>query len=45
MALREGLSKYFPDYINNRYLNSEPFYVRIAVYLAWKTPAVFKFIL
>ena len=45
MALREGLSKYFPEYINNRYLNNEPFYVRIAVYLAWKTPAVFKFIL
>ncbi|MFM2156622.1 MAG: hypothetical protein RL516_1371 [Bacteroidota bacterium] len=45
MALREGLSKYFPDYINNRYLKSEPFYVRIAVYLACKTPTVFKFIL
>lgn len=45
MALREGLSKYFPDYINNRYLNNEPFYVRTAVYLAWKTPTVFKFIL
>jgi len=45
MALREGLSKYFPDYINNRYLKSEPFYVRIAVYLTWKKPEVLKYIL
>jgi glycosyltransferase involved in cell wall biosynthesis len=45
MALRKGLSKCFPDYINNRYLKSEPFYVRIAVYLTWKKPEVFKYIL
>jgi glycosyltransferase involved in cell wall biosynthesis len=45
MGLREGLSKYFPEYYNNRYLKNEPIYVRLAVYLSWKTPRIFKYIL
>jgi len=44
-SLREGLVKHFPEFNKNKYLKNEPIYVRIAVYLSWHVPGIFKYIL
>lgn len=44
-ALRAALMQYFPRFHRNKYLRAEPLYVRLALYLAYKFPAVFRLIL
>lgn len=45
MLLRSTLIQYFPKYTVNKYLKSEPFYVRIAVYFSFNFPEIYRLIL
>jgi len=45
LSLRANLMEYFPDFKNNSYLKQEPYYVRLAVFLSWYFPGIFRFIL
>ena len=45
LALREAVLQYFPRFYQNKYLRAEPLYVRLALYLAYKCPALFRLIL
>ena len=45
MLLRSSLTHYFPKYAVNKYLKSEPFFVRLAIYLTYKFPGLFRMIL
>lgn len=45
MILRNSLNHYFPNYVGNKYLKSEPFYIRFAVYLSFKFPGIYRLIL
>jgi len=45
LSLRAKLVDYFPNYNSNSYLKQEPFYVRLAVFLSWYFPGIFRFIL
>lgn len=45
LSLRTELMKYFPNFNSNLYLKQEPFYVRLAVFLSWYFPSIFRFIL
>ncbi len=45
MSMRAKLMAYFPHYIRNRYLKQEPYYLRLAVWLSWYAPGVFRILL
>jgi hypothetical protein len=45
MLLRSSLIQYFPKYAGNKYLKSEPFYLRIAVYFSFNFPGIYRLIL
>lgn len=45
MTLRATLLNHFPAFFRNKYLKKEPIYIRMATYLAWRWPWVFKYIL
>lgn len=43
--LKDTLITYFPDYKSNKYLAQEAIYVRLAVWLSWYHPSLFKYVL
>jgi len=45
LSLRANLMEYFPDFKSNSYLKQEPYYVKLAVFLSWYYPGIFRFIL
>lgn len=45
MSLRATLIEHFPEFQRNPYLAHEPFYIRMAVWLSWRYPWIFKYIL
>lgn len=45
LELRKNMLSYFPDFIHNKYLKTEPIYVRLALYMAYRTPWIFHKIL
>lgn len=45
MTLRSTLMEYFPSFHKNKYLAREPVYIRLATWLSWRYPVLFKYIL
>lgn len=45
LALRAELMVYFPNFNSNLYLKQEPFYIRLAVFLSYYFPSIFRYIL